>query len=243
MLIGSGVHLGYGNLVLKWSEFLGKLFVDWLKSLAVSTPRSIGFKKNKLSTAQNSLLEIVSNNNENWLVIFGWNFGWLIEWLFDTWFYVLESLLQSLDTHVLNSVLIKIVSNKSDQHCLVALADAQIIRQLLAKSLGDFWQRENNLASFLNLLLGKDLEILNVLGAEVIIKEKQGLQFLTEDSVSRLLIKLRNQRIFVSIDELNHDIKIELFFEVQNLDSVVEVSEQNQSLLMLDFLLEQRLVY
>lgn len=143
VLISSGIHFGNGDLALEWSDFLGKLLVDWLKRLAVSTPRSIGFQEHKLSAVQNSLLEVVTNNNEDWLVIFGRNAGWLVEWLFDLWLNVLKSFQKTLSTDVLNSVLLKVLSNELDQDSLVSLTNAQVISKLLSESLGDLWQREN----------------------------------------------------------------------------------------------------
>jgi len=54
-------------------KFEGKLVVFRSKCFTVATPRSVKLKKDIILTVSYELIEVLSNNNLNWLIIGSWD--------------------------------------------------------------------------------------------------------------------------------------------------------------------------
>jgi len=79
-LVGGSVELGNDNVLIILVEFT-KLIPDWGELLAMSAPWSIVLYENILISILDNFLEILTNNNGNWLsFVVNWLLG-LEEWL------------------------------------------------------------------------------------------------------------------------------------------------------------------
>lgn len=79
-LVGGSVELGNDNVLIILVEFT-KLIPDWGELLAMSAPWSIVLNENILISILDNFLEILTNNDGNWLsFVVNWLLG-LEEWL------------------------------------------------------------------------------------------------------------------------------------------------------------------
>lgn len=79
-LVGGSVELGNDNVLIILVEFT-KLIPDWCELLAMSAPWSIVLNENILISILDNFLEILTNNDGNWLsFVVNWLLG-LEEWL------------------------------------------------------------------------------------------------------------------------------------------------------------------
>jgi len=79
-LVSGGIELGDDKVGLIFIEFT-ELLPDWGELLAVTAPWCIVLNENILTSILNNLLEILANNDGNWLAgVVNWSLG-LEEWL------------------------------------------------------------------------------------------------------------------------------------------------------------------
>lgn len=196
-----GINLDQEDLVVSFQS-LSSLFVDRSEGLAVSAPWSVEFNQNVSSRSKDDVIEALSDNDLDSLVVLLRDFSRL-EVSFELFVFEVvnepqESLLGDL---FLQRELGEVPSLRSDDpgDRGVGNLDTDVVRESLSKTRGNSRVTPNDLSL---LLPGSILESLVFLAIAVISEENDGGGFLTEDSLDGLItLKRHDNRVSVSVDE------------------------------------------
>lgn len=165
---------------------LGEVLIDWGKGLAVSTPRSVELKKNELSTVLDKSIEVLSDNNLNWLVVLLWDLLRLVDLLKGSTLPLSDESLNSLSGELsleleLAEVSVSWVDDPKGWG--VGSSDSDVVSKSLSKSRGNLGGEEND-SVFVGLSnsLEDSVEV-----ARSIIEVNDGWLLSSEDSLNSLI--------------------------------------------------------